>query len=140
MFLLLLLACAPEPENFADCARLEDVVPREDCRLTFARESLDDPDGLMALIDAVDDEASRDLLINRLAKIDPRRAGHLCEKTSTPAGRSKCRGVVGRPHLRAPRPGEERPGEDRPGGDRPGEGRPGEDQPGEGSPAGAPAK
>lgn len=106
LLLLLLSACETEPASFADCAGLSELVPREDCRLAFAKQALDDPEGLRALVASVEDPAARDLLINRLAKTDPRRAGPLCEMTSTPEGGAKCQSTVGRPHLTAPRPGE----------------------------------
>ena len=104
LLFLLLMGCQTEPASFAECSALTEVVPREDCRLAFAKRALDTPEVLLALVDSVEEPVQRDLLINRLAKTDPQRAGHLCEKASTPEGRSKCRGVVGRPHLRAPRP------------------------------------
>lgn len=100
--LLVVLGCGePEPTRFEECARL-DPLPREDCRLGFARQLLDRPDELQAALDSLPDDSSRDLLLLRLAVAEPTRASGLCGRTRSEPAREKCRQVLGRPHLSTP--------------------------------------
>jgi len=106
--LLVLAGCAQAPTRFEECAALSDVTAREDCRLDFARQLLDDPGALQAAIDSVEPADSRDLLLLRLAVAEPARAGWLCTRVQGAGAQEKCRQVLGRPHLsttpQAPRP------------------------------------
>ncbi len=103
--LLSLLACGPsEPQAIADCAQIADGTAREECRMGFAAAQLDDLAAMRALIAEVDEVESRDLLRLRLAVRDPVRAGGLCKDAETPPAQQRCEQVLGRPHLRAPRP------------------------------------
>lgn len=54
---------------------------------------------LPGVLDGVDDPATRDLLVLRLAVDRPEDAVRLCTLARTPAGRDKCSKVVGRPHM-----------------------------------------
>ncbi len=102
---LLLAGCTTEPASFADCADVADLTAREDCRLQFARQLLDDPTALDAAIDSVPEADSRDLLLLRLAVAEPTRASRLCERVVGAGAVEKCRQVLGRPHLSTtPRP------------------------------------
>lgn len=107
--LLLWVGCAaPEPQRFEECAGVEDPTARQDCWFGFAK-GLEDPRALDAAIAAVVDPTERDLLISRLIVLDPRSGPRLCAQASTPAGAEKCRQVLGRPHLGAPRKRERGP-------------------------------
>lgn len=104
MILLLLTACAgPSPQRFAECSALEDAVARQECWYGFAQPLAADPAALEAAITSVEAPAERDLLITRLIVADPRSGPRLCAQVSTPPGQEKCRQVLGRPHLGAPR-------------------------------------
>lgn len=95
-----LVGCTtPEPERLADCDGVEDATAREDCRLGFAAALADDREALEAAIETIEDPTSRDLLRLRLAVQDPARAGWLCEGVVTEAAQTRCRQVLGRPHL-----------------------------------------
>ncbi len=100
-----LLACAGgAPETMADCAALAEPAAREDCRLGVAAAALHDIEALRALITQVPAPESRDLLRLRLAVQDPYRAGPLCRDAETEAAVQRCQQILGRPHLRTPRP------------------------------------
>ena len=94
--ILLLLACS-KPTSFEECATVRDSIERSDCQLRFASEA-EDP---QPLLDGMDSDLERDVLIVRLAEEDPRQAGRLCEQARTTSGRKKCDSVLGRPHLGA---------------------------------------
>lgn len=96
--LVVLLACGSPPQTMADCASL-DPTAREDCRLSFARDLLDEPEALRAAIAAIPEPESRDVLLLRLAVAEPARAGAFCADAASEAAREKCRQVLGRPHL-----------------------------------------
>ena len=103
--LLLLLACEPaEPQVIAECAQIADGTAREECRMGFVVAQLEDLDAMRALIAEVPEVESRDLLRLRLAVRDPVRAAGLCHDAETPPAQQRCQQVLGRPHLRTPRP------------------------------------
>ncbi len=107
MIWLLAAACVGgAPETLADCALMRDATAREDCRLALTLPLVGDAVALEAAFAQIDDPLSRDLLRIRLAVRDPARAGTLCEGVSTEAAATRCRQVLGRPHLRTPAPRE----------------------------------
>ncbi len=110
MVLWLVVACSGEPQTLADCDRVRDSVAREDCRLSLLHGLFEAGDDVafLAGLAQVDDPLSRDLVRLRLAVESPDRAGWLCEGVETENAQDKCRQVLGRPHLRAPREGEPR--------------------------------
>lgn len=102
----LVLGCASEPTSLDDCSLLTAVVEREDCRLRFLAPLFErgGEEALREGLRALEDPVSRDLVRLRLAVGSPHRAGSLCREVETPDARAKCQQVLGRPHLRAPRP------------------------------------
>jgi len=103
--LLLLLACAGgTPETMVDCAALGDITAREDCRLALVSAQIDDPDAMRAMIKEIPAPESRDLLRIRIAVQDPARGAPLCKDAETAPAQQRCTQVLGRPHLRSPRP------------------------------------
>ena len=103
--LLLALACTSgPPETMADCAALGDITEREDCRLALVAEHLDDPAAMRAMLAVIPTPESRDLLRIRLTVQDPVRAAPLCKDAETAPAQQRCSQVLGRPHLRSPRP------------------------------------
>lgn len=103
--LVLLLACAGgPPETMADCAALSDITAREDCRLALVGAHIDDPDTMRAMIAEIPASESRDLLRIRVAVQDPVRGAPLCKDAETAPAQQRCTQVLGRPHLRSPRP------------------------------------
>ena len=102
---VLLVACSPSvPQTLADCGALRDATAAEDCRLELVLPHLGDLARMRALIAEVPAPESRDLLRIRLAVRDPVRAGGLCEDAEGGPAKQRCTQVLGRPHLRAPRP------------------------------------
>jgi hypothetical protein len=97
--LLLLLACEAEPVTVAECARLGSRAEIEDCRFRLVAPLVGDDQALDAALADIPDPASRDLLLLRLAIADPPRAGRLCKRVETDGAETRCRQVLGRPHL-----------------------------------------
>ncbi len=82
---------------------LADAERREDCRFEFALALAEDPAMLDAALASLEgDPLSRDLLLLRLTVHDPVKFGDLCRSVDTEAARTRCRQVLGRPHLRTP--------------------------------------
>jgi hypothetical protein len=107
MLLLALLACGQQvPTSLAGCADLASAAAREDCRLQYLEPLFvaGDLDGFEEGVRALESPISRDLVRLRLAVRAPDRAGALCAQVETEGARDKCRQVLGRPHLAAPRP------------------------------------
>ncbi len=95
------LACSgSEPQTLADCDRLRDPTAREDCRLTQASDLLGNPAAFKAATADLDD-SSHDLLITRLAFQQPTHARWLCQGMRTEEGLTRCKRLLGRPHLGA---------------------------------------
>ena len=92
------------PETMADCAALGDITAREDCRLALVAARIDDPDAMKAMIAQIPAPESRDLLRIRLTVQDPVRGATLCKDAETAPAQQRCSQVLGRPHLRSPRP------------------------------------
>ena len=92
--LALLWGCVT-PTSFEECAQLGDAVERSDCQYTFATAA-EDP---KPLVDSVESDLERDVLIVRLAESDPAHAGLLCRDVRTDSGKRRCESVLGRPHL-----------------------------------------
>lgn len=88
---ILLLGCAG-----GDCEAKAGRA-REECR--YEQVKALEGDALAAALDRIPEEASRDLLVIRLAVDHPERAVALCTLARTAVGRGKCDRVVGRPHL-----------------------------------------
>ncbi len=97
VLLSLLAACGTDASG--DCGELPPGRALEECRYTRARAAAEQPEALDAALADIDDPASRDLLLLRLAVDLPARAPELCRRITTPAARDKCDKVVGRPHL-----------------------------------------
>ena len=58
---------------------------------------------LEELLDTVQPDEERDLLIIELAVADPQKGSRLCPRVKTPLGERQCQQVLGRPHLGAPK-------------------------------------
>ncbi|MDP2313356.1 MAG: hypothetical protein Q8P41_10655 [Pseudomonadota bacterium] len=99
--LLFAFACRTEP-GLPGCDGLGDPIAREECRYDAVKPLVNDDQALRAAVDSMSDEASRDLLLYRLAVDNPQRAQSLCALTRTPVLREKCDKVIGRPHLAGP--------------------------------------
>jgi hypothetical protein len=101
-----LVACGGAPKTLEGCATLSDAAAREDCRLEQLVPLFEagDEAAFAEGLAQVDDPLSRDLVRLRLAVGNPHRAGHLCRTVETEDAQEKCRQVLGRPHLSAPRP------------------------------------
>jgi hypothetical protein len=100
MLLFLLLGCSGETE-LGRCDDLNDPVSVEDCRYQAAVELGEDREAILAAIDGIATEHSRDLLRLRLAVRDPARLGWLCDDgLETAAVRSRCSVLLRRKHLR----------------------------------------
>ncbi len=97
--LLLLLACEAEPDTVTGCARLGSQAAVEDCRFRLVEPLVGDDAALDAALADIPEPASRDLLLLRLAIADPPRAGRLCRRVETEGAETRCRQVLGRPHL-----------------------------------------
>jgi hypothetical protein len=97
--LFALAGCASRPPGMEGCAAVKDPVAQEECRYTAAKALVGDERALLAAVAAIPEQASRDLLLYRLAFDHPARAGALCAKVQTPDLREKCGHVLGRPHL-----------------------------------------
>jgi hypothetical protein len=97
--ILLGLAACSRPPGIEGCATLSDTVAREECRYTEAKAVFDDDKKLHAVLAAIPDDASRDLLLSRLAVDHPARAPALCAQMKTAPFRENCDRVIGRPHL-----------------------------------------
>ena len=108
--LLLALGCA-EPDTVAGCAGLRDATAREECRYRLVAPLTGDAAALDAALDAIEDPASRDLLLLRLAIAEPARASRQCARVTTDGAAEKCTQVLGRPHLSTTRKPPRRPPE-----------------------------
>jgi hypothetical protein len=95
----------PETPDLAACSAMADMTAREDCRLKAIEPLFHSKDqaAFERAVASLEDPASRDLVRLRLAIDDPAHGGKLCEQVETKAAQRKCRQVLGRPHLRAPR-------------------------------------
>jgi hypothetical protein len=83
----------------AGCASVRDAVAREECRYTEAKALAGDDKALKVALATIPEDASRDLLLYRLAVDHPARAAALCGQIHTPDLHEKCSRVLGRPHL-----------------------------------------
>lgn len=104
---LVLWGCAsPAPETIEDCATLGNQQERENCRLEMLIPIFEggNAEAFAKGLAQLKDPNARDLVRLRLAVQQPDRAGHLCGQVETQGAREKCRQVLGRPHLSAPRP------------------------------------
>ena len=111
----LVAGCNSAPASLADCVQVSDPAAREECHYTFILPLLDDPPSLDAALASLDDPASRDLLLLRLAIADPKRAAALCKRVASEGAKERCRQVLGRPHLQSTRrPPQPPPTADRP--------------------------
>ena len=107
--LALLLGCGSAPQTLQDCAGLAGATEREDCRLEMLVPLFEagDMQAFEQGLATLEEPVSRDLVRLRLAVADPSKAGHLCRGVETDDARTKCKQVLGRPHLAAPRdPGQ----------------------------------
>lgn len=101
--LLLVAGCSTAPASLADCSLVDDPAEREACHYTFIQPLLADPPALDAALAGIEDSASRDLLLLRLAIADPKRAAALCTRVASAGAKERCRQVLGRPHLQSVR-------------------------------------
>lgn len=97
--LLLLIACDAAPDTVAECPRLGSQPAVEDCRFRLVEPLVGDDAALDAALADIPEPASRDLLLLRLAIADPPRAGRLCRRVETEGAETRCKQVLGRPHL-----------------------------------------
>jgi len=98
--LLLLIACAVEPQTWKDCDSLSGVA-RDDCQgRMFPKAFCDDAEGAARLVDEhVKDAAVRDLIWHQVTlEVDPRTA-RWCARIEDSAVRGRCESIVKRPHL-----------------------------------------
>ncbi|MED5371664.1 MAG: hypothetical protein VX899_11655 [Myxococcota bacterium] len=107
MIALLLLACTPEPADFAGCAALSAPDARTLCRLQHLPA---ERDAILAQADTIADPLERDMLLVELAVSDPRNQGWICKQVHHDYGERQCLQVLGRPHLSTP-PKADRPPE-----------------------------
>ena len=103
--LIFFLAGCLRGKGLEACDAYGDPIAREECRYDEVKKVLTDDAALDAALARIDDPASRDLVLYRLAVDNPDRANALCARTKTPALQDKCAKVIGRPHLRGPPPG-----------------------------------
>jgi hypothetical protein len=101
--LLLVVSCTVAPASLEDCAGVPEPAAREECHYTFIAPLLSDPPSLDAALASIEDPASRDLLLLRLAIADPKRAAALCKRVASDGAKERCRQVLGRPHLQSTR-------------------------------------
>ncbi len=101
--LVLAAGCSTPPASLEDCASVSDPAQREACHYERVLPLLDDPPSLDAALARVNDSASRDLLLLRLAIADPKRAAALCTRVASTGAKERCRQVLGRPHLQSVR-------------------------------------
>lgn len=97
-----LIGCRQEPASISDCAALP-PAEREACHYGFIAPLVGDPAALDAALDTIEDPASRDLLLLRLAIADPPQAAGLCKRVVTEGAKARCAQVLGRPHLQSTR-------------------------------------
>jgi hypothetical protein len=105
IYFLLALACSGEPEP-AGCQDVTAGPNQEECRFQEALQLQGNRAELSRYLREISDESSRDLIAIRLAVRDPFEFGWLCDGVSTRTAGDRCRQVLGRPHLRAPRRGD----------------------------------
>ncbi len=97
--LILLVGACLWGKGLEACDAYGDPIAREECRYDEVKKVMDDPAALDAALAHIDDDASRDLALFRLARDNPSRARDLCARVKTPAMQDKCAKTLGRPHL-----------------------------------------
>ena len=105
IWFLMVLACSGEPE-FTGCQGVSPGPDQEECRFQEALQIQSNREALTRFLSEISDDSSRDLIAIRLAVRDPSEFGWLCDGVSTRTAGDRCRQVLGRPHLRAPRRGD----------------------------------
>ena len=105
IFFILALACFGEPE-ITSCEGVPPGPNQEECRFQEALQLRGDRSALARYLREIADDSSRDLIAIRLAVREPSELGWLCDDVSTRTAGDRCRQVLGRPHLRAPRRGD----------------------------------
>ncbi len=105
IWFLLTIACSGEPE-FMGCQSVVPGPDQEECRFQEALQLQSNRTALSRYLREITDDSSRDLIAIRLAVRDPFEFGWLCDGVSTRTAGDRCRQVLGRPHLRAPRRGD----------------------------------
>ena len=101
--LILLVGACIGGKGLEGCDAYGDPIAREECRYDEVKKVMSDPSALDGALAHIQDAASHDLVLYRLAVDNPDRAPELCRRTRTPTMQEKCAKVIGRPHLqRAP--------------------------------------